>query len=172
MQDGAGQYDRPADAFGRLLYAIATVWAAAGGLLLIVLGTLTTANVVMKDVFGRPIRGEFEVVDLGVVVVVFMFMPIAQLLRGNVIVDLFTQSAPARVRHALDAFSGLVFALCIALVAWRMGVGGFELAGTGEQTTVLKLSYWWVFVVAVPSLALLAVNCLYTAWTDFGKTRR
>lgn len=163
---------RPTDPLGRILFALAAAWAVAGGLALIGLGVLTTANVVMKDLFGRPIRGEFEIVDLGVVMVVFTFMPVTQLLRGNVIVDLFTQSAPARVRAGLDALAGLVFALCIVLVAWRMIVGGMELAGTGEQTTVLHLKYWWAFVVAVPSLALLAANCLYTAWTDLRSLRR
>jgi TRAP-type C4-dicarboxylate transport system permease small subunit len=167
-----GGIRRPADPLGRVLFALASAWAVAGGLALIALGLLTTANVLLKDLFGRPIRGEFEIVDLGVVMVVFTFMPVTQLMRGNVIVDLFTQAASAKVRAALDALAGLVFALCVALVAWRMTVGGIELAGTGEQTTVLHLKYWWAFVVAVPSLALLAANCLYTAWTDLRLLRQ
>lgn len=171
MSEAGGPPLRPADPCGRVLYSLSAAWAIAGGVLLIGLGALTALNVALKDLAGRPIRGEFEVVDLGVVIVVFSFMPIAQLARGHVIVDLFSQWAPARARYALDACASLVFAACIGLVAWRMAVGGFEIAGTGEQSTVLKLKFWWVFVFAVPSLALLSINCLYTAWTDLVRAR-
>ena len=57
----------------------------------------------------------------------------------------------------------------MAAVAWRMFLGGVDIADTGEQTQILQLKYWWTFAVAVPSLSLLAAVCLYTAWADLRK---
>lgn len=160
---------RPSDPVGRILYAVAVSLAAVGGLALVAIACLTTANAVLKTFLGTHIPGEFEIADLGIVMVVFTFMPLAQLQRSYVIVDIFTQYAPAPVKLALDAAAGIVFALCIALVAWRMAEGGVDIAATGERTAALQLRYWWAFAIAVPSLALLAVACLYTAWSDFRK---
>jgi TRAP-type C4-dicarboxylate transport system permease small subunit len=153
-----------------VLHVVAAGWAAMGGLALIAIACLTTGNVLLKTVFGTYIPGEFEIADLGVVMLVFTFMPLAQLRRGYVIVDLFTYRAPATVKARLDAAADVVFALCMALIAWRMFEGGLDIAATGERTPELHLRYWWAFAIGVPSLALLVVACLHTAWIELRRS--
>lgn len=167
----ADAYALPEDRTGRILHGVATAWAAAGGLALIGIACLTTINVVLTTTLRTHIPGEFEIADIGVAMIVFTFMPLAQLRRGYVIVDLFTQSASARTRIALDAVAGIAFAVCIALIAWRMFEGGIEMAASGERTPVLNIRYWWAFAVAVPSLALLVAACVHTAWSDLRRLR-
>jgi TRAP-type C4-dicarboxylate transport system permease small subunit len=162
----------PGDPAGRVLFALAAVWAAVGGLALVAIACLTTANIVLRAVFAVHIRGEFEIANLGVVMVVFMFMPLAQLTRSYVIVDIFTHGASVRTKTMLDALAGIVFAICMGLIAWRMLAGGIDIASSGDQTTMLHLRYWWGFAVGVPSLVLLTVACLYTAWSDFHALKR
>ncbi|MGQ0546086.1 MAG: TRAP transporter small permease [Betaproteobacteria bacterium] len=161
----------PAGAAARVLHAVVMAWATIGGLVLIGIALLTTANAVLGTAFGVHISGEFEMAELGVAMVVFTFMPLAQLRRGYVIVDLFTQRAAPRTRAALDAAAGLVFALCMALITWRMFLGGIDIAETGERTAVLQIRYWWAFAVAVPSLALLVAACLHTMWSDLRRLK-
>jgi Tripartite ATP-independent periplasmic transporters, DctQ component. len=159
----------PQDPIGRLLYALALGAALLAGLAVLFLALLTAVNVPLKQLFGQPLPGEFELVDLGVATAVFAFLPLAQFARGYVIVDLVTQNASPRVKANLDAGAAVIFAICMAAVAWRMFLGGVDIADTGEQTQILQLKYWWTFAVAVPSLSLLAAVCLYTAWADLRK---
>lgn len=161
----------PAGSAGRVLHAVATAWATIGSLVLIGIACLTTANVVLGTAFRVHIPGEFEIAELGVAMVVFTFMPLAQLRRGYLIVDLFTQRASPRTRGLLDAAAGLLFGSCMALIAWRMFLGGVDIAETGERSSVLQIRYWCVFAVAVPSLVLLVVACLHTSWSDLRRLR-
>lgn len=161
----------PADRVGRVLYGISATWAAAGGVALVLIACLTTANAFMKKAIGAYIPGEYEIAEIGVAMVAFTFLPLAQLTRSYLIVDVFTQHAPPRLKAALDAAAGLAFALCAAVLTWRMGAGGLDIASTGERTPELHLRYWWPFAVAVPSLALLGAACLHTAWSDWRKAR-
>lgn len=165
------EFRPPQDRVGRLLYALAVAAALLAATLVFVLALVTALNVPVKQFLGSPLKGEFEMVDLGVATAVFAFLPLAQFARGYVIVDLFTQRAPERVKLLLDAAAGVVFAATMALLAWRMALGGIDIARTGEQTQLLHLKYWWSFAVAVPSLALLAAVCVYLAWTDFTRAR-
>jgi TRAP-type C4-dicarboxylate transport system permease small subunit len=167
MAEGDSSFRAPADPVGKVLFATAAGAALAAGLLLLVIALLTTLNVPLKQFTGAPIRGEFEIVDLGVATAVFAFLPFAQLARGYVIVGVFTERAPSGVTRFLDGVAGIVFGICMAVVTWRMALGGFDIARTGDQTPILGLKLWWVFVVAVPSLGLLTVACAYTAWQDF-----
>lgn len=161
----------PTDRVGRVLFAIAVAAALLASALVLLLALLTALNVPLKQVGLQPLRGEFELVDLGVATAVFAFLPLAQFERGYVIVDLVTQRAPERTKALLDAAAGIVFAVSMAVVAWRMFLGGMDIAQTGEQTQLLHLKYWWSFAVAVPSLVLLAAVCTYTSWTDLRRAR-
>jgi TRAP-type C4-dicarboxylate transport system permease small subunit len=161
----------PKDAFGRLVYRLSVGWALLGGLALVLIASLTTLNSVLKKLTGGHVPGEYEIAEVGVAMVTFTFLPLAQLTRSYLIVDVFTQRASPRLKSQLDAVAGLVFALCVAVLVWRMGAGGFDIASTGERTAQLHLPYWWAFAVAVPSLALLAAACVHSAWFDWRTSR-
>jgi len=161
----------PPDPAGRILYALSATWAAMGGIALVVIACLTTVNAILKKVAGVYIPGEYEIAEIGVAMVAFTFMPLAQVTRSYLIVDIFTQHAPVRLKAALDAIASMVFALCVALLVWRVSAGGLDIAASGERTPELHLRYSWVFAVAVPSLALLAAACLHTAWSDWRRFR-
>ena len=165
------EFSVPPDAIGCVLYRLAFIAAVMAGLLVLALAFITALNVPLKQFFGQPLRGEFEIVDLGVATAVFAFLPLAQFTRSYVIMDLLTPYMSPRVAVALDALAGVLFAGAVAIVAWRMFLGGLDIFETGEHTTILHLEYWWAFLVAVPSLVLLCAVCFYTAWTDLRKFR-
>jgi len=149
---------------GRLLGALCAVFAAAGGLLIALLALLTVISVGGRFLFAAPIPGDFELVEMGCAVAVFAFLPYGQWTRGNVKVDFFTQRIGSRWRARFDAAGSLLYALAAAVLAWRMSHGGLEFYRYGEQTMILGMPRWWAFVPIVPTLVLLSVVCLYTAW--------
>lgn len=171
MVDDFGDVTGPTDPVGRVLYAVTGFVAVAGGLWLVVMAALTSINVVLLKVFNTPIRGEFDIVNLGIGVVVFTFLPYCQLVRGNVVVDFITDWAPARVKALLDAIGCLIYLGLCALLVWRMAIGGVEIHAAGQRTAVLHIPYWWSFVVAVSCLGLLCIVCVYCIWRDLKRTR-
>jgi TRAP-type C4-dicarboxylate transport system permease small subunit len=149
---------------GRALYRAATGVAVLGGLVLFALTLLTVISVVGRAAFSAPIPGDFELVELGMAVAIFSFLPYCQIVRGNVIVDLFTSRASPRTRALLDGIGNLLYTAIAALLTWRGAIGGLEIRSYHETTMVLQVPVWWGFVPAVAFLAFLTVVCAYTVW--------
>jgi TRAP-type C4-dicarboxylate transport system permease small subunit len=156
---------------GRALHLAATGVALIGGAILFALTLLTVVSVVGRAAFSAPIPGDFELVEIGMAVAIFAFLPYCQIVRGNVIVDLFTARASPRARALLDAAGDLIYTAIAALLTWRVALGGLEVRGYGETTMVLRVPVWWGYVPAVVCLAFLTLVCAYTAWRSLREAR-
>jgi TRAP-type C4-dicarboxylate transport system permease small subunit len=150
--------------FGRTLYRVSVVFAAVGGLSLLGIIVLTVASVLGRELFDTPISGDFELVEIWCAVAVFAFLPYCQLVRGNVVVDLFTESASLHTQAALELVGNLMYTVIAAVLTWRLVLGGIDLARYHEETMVLRVPAWWGFVPGGLAMALLTVVCAYTAW--------
>ncbi|MCQ4249108.1 TRAP transporter small permease [Pseudomonas stutzeri] len=157
----------PADPLGRWLDRLSRLLAMIGGLLLVAMTLMATYSIAMRALFDEPLLGDVELVQMGCGIAIVFFLPLCQLRRGNVIVDVFTLHAPERVRNGLDALGGVLMALASALLAWRSAVGTEDAFGTGEESIIMGLPIWWSMLAFAPGFALLALVSLYTAWQDF-----
>ena len=146
--------------------------AIAGGLLMLALAVLVTASVLLRWLAGQAIPGDFELVQMGLSVAVFAFLPLCQWHGGNIFVDTFTTRAPAWFRAALDGLWALVYAVLAALIAWRLAVGASEAFSSGTNSMVLGLPTGWAIAVASLLTAWLAFVALATAARAIGKSRR
>jgi len=162
----------PRGRIGRWLHRVCRAAAIGGGLVLCAAMGLTVASVLLRELSGRPIPGDFELVELGCGIAVFAFLPYCQLVGGNIKVEFVTARLGARVRAWLDAAADLAFTAVAALLAWRLFLGGQDLFGYGETTMILGVPIWWAFVATVPSMALLALTAAYTTWTHLAGRRR
>jgi TRAP-type C4-dicarboxylate transport system permease small subunit len=149
--------------FEGLVEGIATALAIAGGVILIGLALLVTASVLGRWLLNREITGAFEVVQVGVAIAAFLFLPICQLHNQNIIVDSFTTRASPRLRAALDAFWACVYALIALVLAWRLSIGAVETIRGHMVTPMLRVPYGWAMVVGSAALCFLAVAALVVA---------
>ena len=155
--------------------SLVTAWAVAGGILLLAVVAMSVASVVGAAAFGRPFPGDFELVQLGVAVAVFAFLPYAQLVRANVTADIFTMRAsPAAVAAMwlVAAVTALAFAL---ILGWRMSAGMLDYIRYEETTTILQIPHWFAFVPILVSLVLLALASavgLLEAWSEIRHAAR
>ncbi len=128
---------------------------------------MTVVSVLGRYFLSAPIFGDFELVELGTTVAMFLFLPYCHLMRGNVVVDLFLSWASKRTQVFCDALSGLLLATIAAGFGWRMALGGLDMNKYNDVSYILALPTWPVFAIASPALFLLSICCLYTAIRDF-----
>jgi TRAP-type C4-dicarboxylate transport system permease small subunit len=155
---------RPVGRIGAIVHASCRGAAYVGGAFLVSITLLTVISVVLRDVAGRPVPGDFELVEMGCAIAMFAFLPYCQLVGGNVAVEFVTARAPRWLRATLDAVGCAAYALIAALITWRLTLGGLDIERYRETTMVLGVPVWWAFVAIVPSVALLAVTAAYTTW--------
>ena len=148
----ASEQEPPASTARGPIDRIARAIALAGGLLALGIAGLVTASVLQRWLLQQPIPGDFEFVQMATAVSVFAFLPFCQARRGNIVVDTFTSSLPARLRNLIDALWDLVYAGFMALLTVGLCKGAADAAANGTTTMVLGLPIW-------PAVAACAALC-------------
>ncbi|MDJ0944794.1 MAG: TRAP transporter small permease [Kiloniellales bacterium] len=163
MNDGSGERrtDRTRDLVGKL----AAAWAITGGVVLLAIVLVTTANAGafaldrLARAFGGTVSGlpgYEDFVRLAISAAALMLLPYCQLRRGHVAVDLFAKWLPPRVRGRLDAAIALAMAALAAFLAFWMTLGLLETRADGALSRVLGWPEWPFYLPGIASLLLWA----------------
>lgn len=153
----------PAAARGPLA-ALAEALALLGGLALLAIIAVELYSVV-GGLFGQPLLGDTEIIELLCGVAVAAFMPYCQLQGGNVMVDFFTARCTQRTRDLLDAVMQFVAALVVAVITWRLIAGGLGQYERARVSMFLQLPQWWGYAGAGFAAVVWTIACFATsAW--------
>lgn len=155
----------------RFIARLATYTAGFGGFVLTALILMTGASIVGRALTGiglGPVTGDYELVELGIAIAVFCFLPYAQLKAGHATVDIFTSGLSVPTNRFLIAFWEIVMAVAMALIAWRLYEGMLGKLANGETSYLLQIPVWWAFAACmVPAVVTVAV----AAWSAFDRVR-
>lgn len=157
---------------GGALGTLTRVLAYIGGLFLIVAVVLTVVSVAGRYLFGAPVPGDYELVEITCAIGVFLFFPYTHAISGNIAAEFFTSGLSARRREFLDLFSDAVFMLVALVLTWRISLGLIDKFETGETSILVRVPLWWPYGVAVASMALLTLVCLMRTVVRLGALRR
>jgi TRAP-type C4-dicarboxylate transport system permease small subunit len=135
-------------------------WAILGGALLLAIALMNTWSVVSLSVLGFPVPGDFEMVEMGVAIAAFSFLPYCQLTGANVTADIFTARASPRWVALFSLLAALVASIFSGILIWRMSDGFASYIEYEEVTTILNIPVWTAFPPILISLALLIVASL------------
>ncbi len=147
----------PSSGVERVLQRLCDISATVGGIVLVAIACVTVVSVIGRAFFSHPILGDVELVQLGCAVVVASFLPYTQFRHANIIVDFFTTNASEKTQSRLDAFGTFLYTLVMALVCWRVAVGGIDIKANQETSMLMALPLWIPYMLMVPGLALCTV---------------
>lgn len=150
-----------------MLDALARLFAFAGGLVFTGLTLVSLYSIVMRNLAGRPIQGDFELVQMGCAISIAACLPLCQMRSGHIIVDFFSQRARESTRRRMDGIGALLLAVAMALFAWRTAIGALDARASRETSMIMELPTWAGYALMVPSFALAAVIALYVASLHF-----
>jgi TRAP-type C4-dicarboxylate transport system permease small subunit len=156
----------PLERCTQAVLGLSRAWAVLGGGVLLAVMLMTVAGVAMRALLGFPILGDYELVEIGTAVATFAFLPYGHQAGANVVVDVFTERAPARIKHALAALGSLLLAVVALVLLWRMALGGYDFFHYHEVTTNLGIPRWWAFPPILVSLTLLALVAVVACARD------
>ena len=139
-------------------------WALAGGLLLFAVVLVNATSLAGNIALNQPVPGDFEIVEVGVAVAVFSFLPYCQITGANVTADIFTAWAGPRLLGALGVLASLIALGFGILLLWRMSYGLADYREYREVTTIYQFPIWFAFVPILFSLFLLTLACLITLY--------
>ncbi|MDO5625043.1 MAG: TRAP transporter small permease [Pseudomonadota bacterium] len=147
------------------IYTLARWLARVGGAVLVALTAMTVVSIIGRSLTGLglgPVRGDFELVEMGSALAVFCFLPWCHLKRGHAVVDMLWRSYPAGLRRFLDIATQALMLAVWLLLTWRMAVGMQDYMGNGETTFILQMPVWWGYA---PCVVAAVLGCVVYAWT-------
>lgn len=154
-----------------LIEKLAALSAFAGGAILTAITVMAVASIAMRSLGFQPIQGDFELVQVALAGCIALMLPWCQLQGGNLTVDFFTATLRKTRQRRLDAMGAVLFAVIMAVVAWRTGAGAIAAKASNESTMILGFPLWIGYAAMVPGLVLTAIAALQTArvaWNEAG----
>jgi TRAP-type C4-dicarboxylate transport system permease small subunit len=137
--------------------------AVLGGALQLGVAVLVVASVLGRWLYGAPINGDFELVQMATAIAIFSFLPYCQVRRGNIVVDTFTSRLSPRVNASIDAFWDIVYAGMAGLLTATLATGALEHYRTGQTTMLLQIIIWPAIALCAALALLLTVVALFSA---------
>ncbi|WP_270933973.1 TRAP transporter small permease [Falsiroseomonas oryzae] len=155
-----------------VLTGAATLGGIVAGFLLLGAVAVTTASVLRGAIVNQPILGDSEVVEMLLGVAVALCLPLGEMKGAHVLVDFFTQKLPARGITGLDAVMRAIGAAVIAVLAWRLAIGGWNMWDRERETMFLLIPYWWGYAGAAIGMTLWTICAAFVAVESAAKARQ
>lgn len=169
---------------GRWVEALARGFAIAGGVVLTAAAVITSASIIGRALLPLglgPIKGDYELVGIGCALAVFAFLPLCQLRRGHVTVDIFISALPLRAQAFLGFLGDTLITLVAGVILWRLYLGFGEKVPYGdealrralafgarpyfaESTYELAIPLWIPYGLALIGAGVFFLVSLYTMW--------
>jgi TRAP-type C4-dicarboxylate transport system permease small subunit len=138
---------------------LAGLSALVAALALIVV-TLTILADVIGRLFGHPVYGARDIVQMAAVVVVFGGLGYAELKGGHIGVDILESSFSPRLNRWLVNLGLYAGAALLALLGWQIWKATAISILIKSQTNLLFIPRW-PFEYAAALMALIAALCLF-----------
>jgi TRAP-type C4-dicarboxylate transport system permease small subunit len=136
----------------RKIGALNTWLAKAGGYVLLCMMALTISDVIGRYFFNSPITGAYEITEVMMVTVVFLFIGYTQAEKGHISIDFVIRLLPQKMRMTIDIVTHLVSLFIMILIGWMNILRCLELMRINEVTPILH-------VPISPFFLILAIGC-------------
>jgi len=101
---------------------------------------LTFFDVVARYLLNKPIRGAFEVTELGLVVLIFAGLPLVSHADEHVTMDFIDRLLPEGGRRFVVRAVHAVCAAVMFFLTWQVWIKAGKIAAYGDTTDVLKIT--------------------------------
>jgi TRAP-type C4-dicarboxylate transport system permease small subunit len=111
----------------------------------------TVVDVVLRAVFGIPLRGIYEVVELLLAYTFFLALPAVFLRNENIVVNIIDDIAPRWVRP-LKRMDLVLSIVVLALIAWQGWLAAMDTIAFNDMTADLNLPrslHWSALLIGV-----------------------
>jgi TRAP-type C4-dicarboxylate transport system permease small subunit len=128
----------------------------------------TTADVVLRYGWGRPIHGAYDVVECMLVLFVFHGIAAVFFERGNITIDLVDHLVGLKAKLGLIRFADLVSIAALMLMTWAMISPALQAFDYKDRKLELGLPLWVVWLFALTGI-VGTIICAIGALRDSDK---
>ena len=127
------------------------LWLAAAALVILMM--VTVADVFLRYLFNKPVRGSYDLVESMLLVFVFNGMAAGFFGRRNIVIDLIDSAVGRRGTAVLIRIADVLSVVCLGLLAWAMLGPAVQAYDYGDRKLELHLPIFVLWIVALLGLA-------------------
>ena len=153
------------------IYRLANWTAIFGGIVLVAVTLMVVASVsgrALIDLGLGPVPGDFELVEVGIGVAIFYFLPWCYLRGGHATVDLMYMHMPRWFQKTIDLLSDTAMLLVWLLLTWKLWEGLLEKKEYMETTFILQMPLWWAYAFCMVGAVIGCLAYAAKTLTRFG----
>lgn len=124
-----------------LTSATRKVFEALAATLLFLLMTTTVVDVIGRYFVGRPLPGSAEISAIILGLFVFASLPLVNLRREHIVVDLFSFSTCSMLERSTRFLALAVTAVCTLWISFEVSQLAMDLVRHGDTTSFLHIPY-------------------------------
>lgn len=128
-------------------------WSAVlGGVLLAAVMLMIVASVSGRALVPLglgPVPGDFELVEVGTAVSVFLFLPWCYLRGGHASVDLLYEAFPSGLKWFVTTLADVLMLVLWVMLTERLYEGMLEKREYLETTFILMMPMWWGYAMCL-----------------------
>lgn len=104
----------------RIVLTLSKILSRIAQLVLLIVMFLITFDVFGRYFFNKPIKGTFELTEVGLALMVFFGLAITHLHKGHVDIDFLLEKLSKKSKLLIDAIINAIIAASVFLVSWKM----------------------------------------------------
>lgn len=140
---------------------------------IIILMILTTADVVMRYIFGNPIKGAYEVSEMFFLTAVFLGLAYTQLFREHVNADLLVSRLSKHTNLILETIMLLLALFIYALFSWKGMEAFWSSFAEGEyRWGLIRIPLWPARLMVPLGVSVLCLRLIGEIIINFRKLLR
>lgn len=141
-------------AFRRSADLIAQGLALFGGVILLMVIALTCVSIAGRamvpfDIGLGPIRGIYDITEIGMAAAVFAFLPWCQFQQAHAQVDLLEPVFPDSLNRLLNLVFNIAMFGVAAFGTWRLYLGMQDKLSFGETTLIAQIPVWQGYALSL-----------------------
>ncbi|OSP54886.1 TRAP transporter small permease [Pseudoruegeria sp. SK021] len=141
--------------------ARAGLWLAC--VALIALMMVIVGDVVSRNLFGRPVRGAYDLVSIFLLIMIFSGMASVVAQRSEILIDIIDGALSTRTTRALKLLASVTtVAMCVFLLV-AMVSPAVSAYRYGDRSLELNLPVWTLWVVAFAGLITVLIVAIARA---------
>ena len=157
---------------GRLVGGLARAVAIAGGSVLALITIVTVMSVIGRALIPiglKPVPGDYEIVQAGVLFAIFCALPLTQYLRGHADVSILTDRFSPRVAAIIEFVMDVLMLIATSFILWRYTIGMMDKFGNREVTLLLHIPVWSLYaigMVGAVSMVIVSAYCVVRSFAN------
>lgn len=134
------------------------MWVASIALTAMML--VVAADVILRQVFNTPVRGAYDLVSIGLLIMVFFGIGPVITRRSEILIDLVDGFLPGPVLRLLKGVAAIGTLVVFVFLGWAMIGPALDARRYGDRLLELGLPVWWLWAVAFVGLAMIIAATL------------